>query len=224
MPGLLGDIPAHQSVAFEGEGGGAPGPQGNTGSQGVQGNTGSTGAQGNTGSQGIQGNTGTQGIQGNTGAQGNTGSTGGGSTNVIKTASQIHVATAGVSFCNGLSFSIASGVTYYYEFRVLFGSSVTTTGLRLGLSYGAVNYASAYCSIPIAAPGTAASLDGIITASGGSITGTGVAVVNTNYLALIDGIINPSSTTTLNLMQGSEIAGTTIAVMAGSIGRLFTVS
>jgi hypothetical protein len=107
---------------------------------------------------------------------------------------------------------------------VLFGSSVTTTGLRLGLSYGAVSYAAAYCSIPIAAPGTAASLDGIITASGGSITGTGVAVANTTYLALIDGVVNPSADTTLNLMMGSEIAGTTVAIRPGSLGRLITVS
>jgi hypothetical protein len=134
------------------------------------------------------------------------------------------VAVAGVSFVTGMSFALTSGVTYYYEYRVLFGSSVTTTGLRLGLSYGAVSYAAAYCSIPIAAPGTAASLDGIITASGGSITGTGVAVANTTYLALIDGVVNPSADTTLNLMMGSEIAGTTVAIRPGSLGRLITVS
>ena len=145
-------------------------------------------------------------------------------THAIKTDTQIHVASAGVSFANGLSFAITSGVTYYYEFKVLFGSSVTSTGVRLGLSYGAVNYGSAYVSIPIGLSGSASTFEGLITASGTNITGTAVAVINTYYLADMFGVINSSSDTTLNLMMGSEIAGTTIAVRAGSIGRLFTIS
>ena len=149
---------------------------------------------------------------------------GGGPTVVINTTLQQHRAAAGVSFVNGMSFAITSGVTYYYEYNILFGTSVATTGLRLGLSYGAVNYGAAQVYIPVAANGVASELQGQIAATGTSVTGTGVAVANTRYLASMIGIINPSTTTTLNLMFGSEIAATTVSVHIGSMGRLYTVS
>lgn len=223
MPGALGTISATQSIAFEGEGG----PQGNTGSQGIQGNTGATG---NTGSQGIQGNTGatgatgSQGIQGNTGPQGATGSAGGGLTFTYKGDTQSSTSIASTATITGLTFTVTAGQTYHFQYCILYGSSVATTGLRLAMTFPTARFWGCNVSIPIAVPGTAASFDGPITVSGGSVTSTAVAVANTDYLAFMEGIIGVSVTGTLAAQFGVEITGTTVTIKAGSFGKLWTIS
>lgn len=148
---------------------------------------------------------------------------GGGPTTKSKGNTQSSTSGTALIEVGGLSFSLTSGVTYQYEFYVRFASSVTTTGIRLGVSYPAANWSTIYSLIPIAANGTASHLEGQITVSGGSVTGTGVAVVNTDYQASIIGTINPSASGNLTVHFGSEIAGTTVTIKSGSLGKLFTI-
>lgn len=149
---------------------------------------------------------------------------GSGPLSVIKATTQAFAGNTTLQNINGMSFSLTSGITYHYEFYALFASSATTTGLRLGLTYPNVNFGAATISIPVAANGTAAELQGQIVATGTSVTGTGVAVANTYYQASVWGCINPSSSGLLTLQFCSEVAGSAVAVRAGSMGMLHTMA
>jgi hypothetical protein len=138
---------------------------------------------------------------------------------VFKTGEQTVTAVALVNVTD-LSFSLISGNTYYYEFYTLFATSITTTGLRLAVTYPAATLASYRAEIPVAADGVSGDFQGWGTASGDGIVGTGVQAINTAYLANLTGIILPSENGTLQLQFGSEIAASTVTVYRCSFGKL----
>lgn len=124
----------------------------------------------------------------------------------------------------GLSFSVTAGTTYYFLFQCVHQSNTATIGLKLGLTFPAVTTFAATAKTPITAGSVTSEFSGPITASGGSITGTAVPVINTNYLATIEGVIVPSASGTLQVQFAAETTGGTVTFKANSPGLLYTIS
>lgn len=116
----------------------------------------------------------------------------------------------------GLSFSVSSGTLYRFEARIVYRSAATTTGLKLGATIPAATVYSASASIPTAADGASAMWHGWLTSSGDAVTGSGVQAANTDYVALVWGILQPSANGTFQLQHASEVAGSGVTVRAGS--------
>lgn len=114
-----------------------------------------------------------------------------------------------------LSWSVSNGEVYAFRAILIFRSAGLGVGLVAGLTCPA-GVISARVSIPVAADGTAGALDGWITASGDSVSGTGVQATATDYLATIDGILQPTADGTLQLQWATSGAGTAVNVRAGS--------
>ena len=123
-----------------------------------------------------------------------------------------------------LVFAVSANTTYRFKFSILFRSTVATVGLKLGLTFPAVTIQGCMVSIPIAANGTAQSFDGQITASGGSVIGTAVAAINTDYVAFMEGIIRPSSSGNLQVQFAAETTGATVTLQAESVGELSVIA
>ncbi len=214
---LAGGEPGPQGPA------GSPGPQGATGPQGLTGPKGDTGSTGPQGSQGLTGLQGPQGVQGLTGATGNTGPTG---PTGPAWASKVLLATPANSSAitaadvPGCSFAVTPG-TYRFRFHVLFSSTVTTTGLQLTVNGPAASLVSYKCEIPISATASVANYK---TAFGQLTVGTGVAAINTVYLASIEGLAQITSPGTLQLQFASEIAATAVTVREGTCGELLALT
>lgn len=63
-----------------------------------------------------------------------------------------------------------------------------------------------------------------ITDSGVSVTGTGVALANVDYLAELEGIVQPSSNGTLTFQFATEINASRVTVRAGSFAEMRTIA
>ncbi len=135
---------------------------------------------------------------------------------VTKTADESSTSTTLANITN-LAFPVTAGNKYLFTFYVLYQSAVTTTGLKLGITVPA-GTVSANASFRIAADGAGSLFDGALTASGDSIISTGVPVINTPYLAEIRGIFICTTSGTLQLTYGSEIAATSVTVKQNSVG------
>jgi hypothetical protein len=121
----------------------------------------------------------------------------------------------------GLAFPVANGVHYGFKFVVLFQTVALTTGIRFGLTFPAVTRFGCSVSIPDAAvDGTAAFWHGRITASGDSVVSAGVEAINTDYVAVIEGVIVPSANGTLQLQHATEVNTSNVLVRQGSYGCL----
>lgn len=123
----------------------------------------------------------------------------------------------------GLSFSVTANTYYHFRFLIMFQSAATTTGIRLSVSIPAFTRFSAKANIPLAAESAAGEWQGWITASDDAVIGTGVMVINTDYVAVVEGIILPSANGTLQLRYGSEVAASNVIIRQGSAGFLNTL-
>lgn len=206
---------------------GADGPQGPTGPAGQNGAPGQTGAtgqagqtgqQGPQGDQGPQGERGLQGIQGQTGQTGATGQTGpaGPGDMVVKLSSDVPSTATALANISTLAFAVVAGTTYNFTARLVFRAAATTTGIRLGATFPGVTAFAANASALFAADGSDAVFQGALTSSGDSVLSTGVPAANTDYLAVIEGVIVPSASGTLQLQFATEVAGSAATVRAGS--------
>lgn len=203
-PGVDGDDGAAGAT-------GATGAQGSIGLTGLQGATGLTGPQGNAGSAGAQGIQGIQGIQGATGPQGP-------SSSFAKLTADLAASTVtALADTTGLSFAVVSGTYYRFRALVIFRSAALTTGLKLGLSIPAVTVFAAHVVIPVAADGVAAAFHGELTVSDDSVIGSGVAAINTDYLAVIEGVILPSANGIVQVRHASEVAASGVTVRRASM-------
>jgi hypothetical protein len=117
----------------------------------------------------------------------------------------------------GLAFPVTAGRTYRFECFVVFRTAATTTGLKLGLTCPAFSVLAAHANIPIALDGTAAMLHGTLSSSGDSVVGTGIGVVNTDHLAVINGLFVPTANGTVQVQHASEVSGSAVTVRAGSV-------
>ena len=148
---------------------------------------------------------------------------GGGPSQVKLTADLAASTSTTLTNTTGLSFPVTSGVYYHFKFGVLFRSAATTTGLKLGMTFPAVTRFGATIMTPIAADGAGGQFQGWITTSGDSVIGTGVQAANTDYFAIIEGMILASANGTLQVQHASEVASSGVTIRQGSFGQLYTL-
>jgi len=119
-----------------------------------------------------------------------------------------------------VAFALLPNNTYTFKFWVVFRSASSSNGIRLGLTFPAVFRFAASVNIPIVADGTAAEWQGWLTSSGDSVLGGSVQASNTDYVAIIQGIIRVSAAGNLQLVFASEISGTNVIVRLGTVGQI----
>ena len=107
-----------------------------------------------------------------------------------------------------------------FQFNILYQSSVTTTGIKLGLSIPANFFFSATVKMISGLDGTSAAFEGALTINGDSVVSTQVPVANTTYLAEIKGTIMPSEDGIIRVTFGSEVASGQVTIKAGSNGKI----
>lgn len=123
----------------------------------------------------------------------------------------------------GMAFSVTSGVYYSYKYVLLYQTAVTTTGIKLALTFPAVTTQSARVTISgqTIDGATTEPWCGTINSSSDVVTSTGVAVVNVNYVATIEGNILPSASGYLVLQWSSETTAAA-TLKQGSIGYIWS--
>lgn len=207
---------------------GPEGPQGEPGDQGQQGEQGPAGTTGPTGSAGPQGQVGPAGPQGDAGPKGDTGVKGdtgaqgiqgpagpSGNESYAKLASDATNTTVTLADA-GLSFAVTSGTDYEFEFKVAFRTAATTTGIALALSGPATALLAYSMRIPTSA--TAESM-AFRNAFAAELLTTAIDAAATPRLAVIAGLVRPSAGGTVALRFRSEVAGSEVRVLAGSMVR-----
>lgn len=105
----------------------------------------------------------------------------------------------------------------------MFRSAATTTGLRLGLTTPTFTTFSAGVQMPIVADGAAASWFGTIISSGDSVVSPSVEAINTDYIAVVEGLIVPSANGTLQLQHATEVNASGVTIRQPSCGFLTTL-
>ncbi|MGB2874583.1 MAG: hypothetical protein WBB76_03825 [Gaiellaceae bacterium] len=192
--------------------------KGTTGAQGAAGAKGATGAQGPAGAKGA---TGAQGALGPTGPQGPAGP---GPTTVRKASADNTNATTTLSSATGLDLALAANTTYTFEYRILFQSAATNTGISLAVTGPAgASLVSYTIHTPVSNGGTGGLYSGFGSAWDTAATATNVGTANTTYLAQIVGIVKTgASAGTLTPRFSSSRNGNQVTLKTSSWGALFT--
>lgn len=123
-----------------------------------------------------------------------------------------------------LSCPVLNGKMYQWNSHLVFRTQATTTGLRFGATVPAFTLLVGTGEVPVAAGGTGGVYHSYFTASGVSITGTGVALANVNYLARFFGTIIPSADGTLVVQHASEINASRVTLAAGSFLQVWQLT
>jgi hypothetical protein len=115
----------------------------------------------------------------------------------------------------GLSFPVLAGKMYSFRFEIMYAAAATTTGSRWainGPTFTRLNYISEYA---LAATTTTRNPNNIgYDLPAASNTGSGSTTSN---MAIINGMIVPSADGTVIARFASEIAGSAITALAGSV-------
>lgn len=120
----------------------------------------------------------------------------------------------------GLSFAVTNGVYYRFRFYVLYRSSATPIGLKLGLTTPTFTRYAATQRISQGSASATAEYQGGLSASGNSYITANVNAINTDYIAVIEGDILPSADGTLMVQYAAETTGATVTMRQGSAGEL----
>jgi hypothetical protein len=173
----------------------------------------------------VTGPTGYTGYTGATGYTGYTGYTGPGGQTTVKITSDITgTTTTTLANVTGLSFSVNSGTYYRFVFHVLFQSSSTANGPKIGATIPSVTTFEAVVELPTATNATTSSkLTGWLTASGNSVTAAGTPATGTTYMAQVEGTILPSANGTLQVQYASASTSSTVTIKQGSNGLLWSL-
>lgn len=145
-------------------------------------------------------------------------SAGGSASSVVKIDADIaDKTTIAVADAAGLLFAVTSGVLYRFAFKVVFQSGVSTTGIKFGLTTPTFTRYAATVRIPFAIDGTGAEFAGPLAVSGDAVVSTAVETINTDYVAIIEGIILPSADGSVQLRYGPEVDATAVRIRSGSM-------
>lgn len=204
---------------------GDPGDTGPQGPQGIQGPDGPQGPQGLQGIQGPAGADGSQGPQGIQGVQGPIGPAGAGSGLTCYLSSDTgRVSLTLADIHSDMSFPVTSGKMVGYDASLIFRTAAATTGLRFGATVPAFTVMAGTGEVPVAAGGVGGVYHSYLTASGVSITGTGVPLAGVDYMARLRGVLLPSATGFLTFQFASEINASRVTIRAGSHARLWAIT
>lgn len=112
----------------------------------------------------------------------------------------------------GLSFDVVAGNTYKFKFFVVYNSAATTTGSRWVLSGVAttfINFTSQYTL-------TATSITNNAGVSAyNTPSGVSASSLTSGNIAVLEGIVKPSASGTIQLRFSSEITSSAITAKAG---------
>ncbi|MEQ1723302.1 MAG: hypothetical protein ABL930_08995, partial [Pseudobdellovibrio sp.] len=135
-----------------------------------------------------------------------------------KTGADQTFASIALANVTGMSITVVAGVSYKYKFNVLYTSSATTIGLRIGITYPANTLSSALANIPgSTTDGTGFLFSGFINASGDSVQALNTpAATPTVVMANIEGVFVASTNGTIQLRAATETNGNNIVIKAGS--------
>jgi hypothetical protein len=206
---------------------GSTGDTGATGATGPTGTTGSTGSTGPTGATGATGTTGATGATGTTGATGATGPTGPANTQITYDyLTDDETGKTDSTLANtSLSLAVTDAHYYMFEFYVVFQTTVTTIGIRIGLTTPTFTVFSANAEAAGAAADKAGAFwQGVLNTSGDTIVSTTATPINDNLLVTITGVIKPSQNGNITLQYAAETTGATVTVKAGSAARLTDIT
>lgn len=127
----------------------------------------------------------------------------------------------GISGSPYLGWTVAALHSYYFRFVCMVQSSSLNTGIALSvLGPGAAVFGASGIMVGQASVGPTVIQAGAITGSDVPVTSTGVAVVNTDYVFYVEGVIIPSEPGTLVLRAANETGTNAVTVKAGSFGLL----
>lgn len=144
----------------------------------------------------------------------------------VRITSTVSTTTTALANVTSLVVSVTSGNNYYFKFGVIYTSTVAATGIILGATTPTFSVYAANVACPAAADATSAMFFGWLTTSGDSVTSTGVqqtAGTGARYLATVEGFISPTANGTVQVQYASEVNNTTISVIPGSFGMLWTI-
>lgn len=137
---------------------------------------------------------------------------------VRSTSTFTSAATTTPSDIPNMEYDLIANATYQFTCNIVFQTTATVLGARLSQSLTAGSTISATIEIPMAADGTGGALQGWVTTSGDSVTGTAVQAANTNYIGNIKGAIFVGSSGATTCPQvGGEVTNGSTKAMAGSI-------
>jgi hypothetical protein len=152
---------------------------------------------------------------------------------VRKTADQTLTGTTAVNITD-LAFPIpaTAGISYTFDFTVMWTTSGATSGLGISLTFptlGTGGYCSAYVNhTALAADGAAANFHGVITGASGAdvVMSTAAVATGTVYVTHVRGVLYAGTTAptagTLQLQGRSEQTSGAGVVKVGSHGILWT--
>lgn len=186
---------------------GPAGPQGPQGIQGVTGNTGTTGPQGPQGQAGTQGAQGPQGVPGPAAG-----------TRLVKQSDQ---AATLVTFADvvGLTAAVAAGEDVAFEFVCFYTSALTTTALQLAVNGPLAPAALRYAVETYTA---AAAVHVAVQTAYDTVTNPASGGAGTPLLARVSGRLKAGAAGgTLALRMRTEVAASTVTVLAGSWGMVY---
>lgn len=104
-----------------------------------------------------------------------------------------------------LTFAVASGVPYIFQYRLPWDSTSQTVGARVGLYFPAVISCSISVKMSAGADGVNTNQIGTISFSGDQVVGPSAATNQNNFLE-IDGALMCSGSGVLQVAYGAEVA------------------
>ncbi|HET9063683.1 MAG TPA: hypothetical protein VFO62_10380 [Candidatus Binatia bacterium] len=128
----------------------------------------------------------------------------------------------GASGSPAVTFSVLSGRYYYFRFVALVRSDMLTIGPSMSVTVPAfTRFGASGKLIGSGADGLDCEWQGAITASDDAVLPGNVAVVDTDYIFTIEGVLVPSANGLLTLRARTETGTTNITVRQGTIGMLW---
>ena len=106
----------------------------------------------------------------------------------------------------GMTFNVTNGTTYTFYFLLIYQTGATTTGIKTALTAPAGTLAAYAMHYGHAADGVVTPWAGTINSSGDVVTSTAVAVINVNYIAVIEGTFIAGANGMVGLSWGPEVA------------------
>lgn len=147
---------------------------------------------------------------------------------VKKTADSVFSSTTPASVPAGerdapfMAFSVVSGRTYYFKFVTVVRSDTATVGPGMSVTIpSATVFAAGGRFLGRSAGPPDSAWQAPITASDEAVLPEDVAVVDTDYLFMIEGILIPSASGSLTLRARTETGVTDVTVRRGSVGLLW---
>ncbi len=112
----------------------------------------------------------------------------------------------------GLSFSVTAGESYWWRCAIAYTSAATTTGSRWSMSGPTVTNLSYTSSYPL----TATTLTTNYATAFAIPAASNASSLTAGNVAIIEGIVTPSASGTMQVTHASEVANSLINALAGS--------